>query len=213
MATDLVPTELNALAELSGAVEFGPLGLTFLREIEYGAWERLGKALQYMDSAVHWWIGDWIRYGERRWGEKYTQALNETPFQYDTLRHDVYVAERIDPGRRRPNLSWSHHQEVASLPPAVQDHWLNRAEKGQWNRETLRQRIREERARVLEAPAAGEVVELVDCPFCHGVDLDTGTEPPAFEMWRVVCRTCLARGPLMATAKAAREAWNRREEA
>ncbi len=211
MATDLVPAQLKALAEINGAVEFGPLGLTFHRDIEYGAWERLGKALQYMDSAVHWWIGDWIRYGERRWGEIYSQALEETPFKYDTLRHDVYVAERIDPGRRRPLLTWSHHQEVAGLPPAVQDRWLDQAEKGHWTRETLRQHIREERARVLEAPAA-DVVDLVDCPFCHGADLDTSTEPPAFEMWRVVCRTCLAHGPLMATAKAAREAWNKREE-
>ncbi|MFA6134427.1 MAG: LmbU family transcriptional regulator [Phycisphaerae bacterium] len=213
MTTDLVPAQLNALAELSGAVEFGPLGLTFHRDLEYSAWERLGTALQYMDSAVHWWIGDWIRYGERRWGEKYAQAIQETPYSYGTLRHDVYVAERVDPCRRRPLLTWSHHQEVASLPPEKQDEWLDQAEQEHWSRETLRQHIREERAQRQDDPAVAPVLDLVECPFCHGTDLDTSTEPPAFELWRVVCRTCLARGPLAAGARGAQVAWNRREEA
>lgn len=24
---------------------------------------------------MQWWLGDWVRYGEGRWGEKYAQAL------------------------------------------------------------------------------------------------------------------------------------------
>ena len=34
----------------------------------------------------------------------------------------------IEPVRRRTLLSWSHHQEVAGMPPDQQDEWLDKAE-------------------------------------------------------------------------------------
>jgi putative SOS response-associated peptidase YedK len=39
--------------------------------------------------------------------------------------------------RRREVLSWSHHREVAALPPAEQDEWLDRAEAEKWDRNDL----------------------------------------------------------------------------
>lgn len=58
----------------------------------------------------------------------YSQALKETDYEYDTLRHDKRVAESFKIGRRRPKLTWSHHYETASLEQDDQDKLLTRAE-------------------------------------------------------------------------------------
>lgn len=38
------------------------------------------------------------------------------------------MAERFELSRRRDNLSFGHHQEVAADPPEVADAWLDQAE-------------------------------------------------------------------------------------
>src|SRR5439155_4630154 len=53
---------------------------------------------------------------------------------------------RIEPSRRRENLSWSSHREVASLEAREQDRWLDRAERGDgpdqpWRRARLREAL------------------------------------------------------------------------
>lgn len=71
------------------------------------------------------------------YGEMYSQALGETGKEYETLAHAVWVAGQFETWRRRQNLSWSHHAEVASLEPAEQDYWLDRAETEGWTRAQL----------------------------------------------------------------------------
>jgi hypothetical protein len=91
-------------------------------------WRRVGVMLFHINRAVQWWIGDWIRYGERRYGETYTQALEATDYAEQTLMNFAYVAGAVEPSRRRENLSFSHHAEVAALPVEKQDEWLETAE-------------------------------------------------------------------------------------
>ena len=45
----------------------------------------------------------------------YSQALDETEYSYQTLANDKWVAGQIEFCRRRQNLTWSHHEVVASL--------------------------------------------------------------------------------------------------
>lgn len=75
-----------------------------------------------------WWVGDWLNYGERAYGEKYAQAMDVTGLEYDTLSSYRWVAAEIEPCLRKQKLSWSHHKEVAALEPAEQAEWLDRAE-------------------------------------------------------------------------------------
>jgi hypothetical protein len=75
----------------------------------------------------NWWVGDWIRYGSAHWGEKYAEAARVTGLDAKTLRNIAYVASRFDLSRRRDNLSWTHHAELAALVPDQQDEWLDRA--------------------------------------------------------------------------------------
>ena len=53
-------------------------------------------------------------------GEKSQEAIAETDYDYGTLVHASSAAKRIELGRRRPNLSFSHHQEVAKFTPDIQ---------------------------------------------------------------------------------------------
>lgn len=89
--------------------------------LNIGEWLGIGETLQRMERSVMWWIGDWWRYGERRYGEMASQASRDmikdaTGYSYDTVRNAGRVAEKFENGRRLPDVPWSHHQAVAALP-------------------------------------------------------------------------------------------------
>jgi hypothetical protein len=74
---------------------------------------RCDDTLKSIEQSVMWWIGDWLRFGKRRWGDRYAQAMEATERSHQTLRDAMWVANEFDLSRWRDNLSWSHHQEVA----------------------------------------------------------------------------------------------------
>jgi hypothetical protein len=98
-----------------------------------------------LGRGVGWWIGDWLRFGNAAYGERYRPATRITGYDRQTLMNLVYVASRIEPERRRERLSWSHHSEVAAFEPADQDGWLDRAERDRLSVRCLREAIRGER--------------------------------------------------------------------
>jgi hypothetical protein len=67
-----------------------------------------------------------------------------TGLAYDTLSGYAMVAGRFTIGRRRLNLSFSHHQEVFSLGSDVeQDEWLDKAAQEGWSSKELRKALSE----------------------------------------------------------------------
>jgi hypothetical protein len=71
-----------------------------------------------------------LNFGEGKYGEMYEQAIAATKLSYDHLAPAKLVAKCFEICRRRQNLSWSHHHEVAHLDdPAEQDRLLDEAEK------------------------------------------------------------------------------------
>jgi hypothetical protein len=112
------------------AVVYHPTGLVIDGVLPFEAWLSIGVRLRHIGKAIQWWLGDWVAYGEHTYGDKYAQALDATDYAYGSLANLAYVARRIDFSRRRENLSWSHHYEVAPLEPEAQDYWLDRAAPG-----------------------------------------------------------------------------------
>jgi hypothetical protein len=111
-------------------------------------WLQVGKALKEAHGATQWWIGDWLNYGERAYGEAYTQAINELGLSYGHLANLKYCANRIGISLRNENLSWNHHKIVAPLEPDEQEYWLQKAAEGNskpWSVATLRAAIRDSR--------------------------------------------------------------------
>lgn len=149
----------NAIAVTDNVI-YEATGLTLPPGLDYEAWEQIGTALQQMEKSVMWWIGDWLRYGERAYGESYTQAIETTGRSYQSCANAKYVAGRIEFSRRRENVSWSHHAEVAALEPAEQDVWLNTCEQDDISRNQLRQEV--QRAKMLASlPAPTEHANVV----------------------------------------------------
>jgi hypothetical protein len=97
------------------------------REIEFPEWAEAGRRLGAMGRCGQWGLGDWIQYGNVKFGERYTRAARITGYDVQTLMNMVYVASKFEISRRRENLSWSHHESVASLGADEQDHWLDLA--------------------------------------------------------------------------------------
>jgi hypothetical protein len=105
-------------------------------------WARDGRRLGLLTRCSPWWLGDWIRYGNTRFGEKYSRASAITGYDRQTLMNMVYVASRYEISRRRESLSWSHHETLASLEPTEQDSWLGRAVEQKLSVADLRVEIR-----------------------------------------------------------------------
>jgi hypothetical protein len=55
------------------------------------------------------------------------ESAEKIGVEYQTCRNLAWVAGEVELSRRRDNLSFSHHAEIADLPPAKQDKWLARA--------------------------------------------------------------------------------------
>jgi N6-adenosine-specific RNA methylase IME4 len=117
------------------------VGLNLPDDLPFAEWQQIGETLRGVERSLMWWIGDWLRYGERRYGEMYTQALEATDKKYQTLRDAQWVAGAFELSRRRDNLSWSHHRDVAALPREVADELLDEAERCRLSRNDLRKRV------------------------------------------------------------------------
>ena len=94
---------------------------------------------RFAGKALQWWWSDILAYGEKEYGKTYKKAVDESKFEYETLRGLKYVSQSIELFRRRNFLSWSHHAEVAALEPDEQDFWLERAERGGLPKQALTQ--------------------------------------------------------------------------
>jgi hypothetical protein len=105
-------------------------------------WCRIGSELVAVTDSSSWWIGDWLVYGHDKYPHRYRRAMADTGLDYQTLRNYAWVARAFEPSRRRDNLSFQHHMEVAALPREEQDHWLDFAVRLKWSRNVLRRQVR-----------------------------------------------------------------------
>jgi hypothetical protein len=109
----------------------------------YGQWEVALSVACGIAKNCPWWIGDLLNIGEHTYGEMFSQAAGDTGFDPAYLANLKWVCSRIELSRRREQLSFSHHQEVASLDPKDQDMWLGHAVDNKWTRAQLREAMRE----------------------------------------------------------------------
>ncbi len=108
-------------------------------DMEFQEWSHTTELLSMWVESGNWYLGDALRYGEAKWPDIYSQVMDATRMQLDTLQRASYVATKFPPERRRGHpLSWSHHRVLASLPPADQDRWLDRCEAEDLKVEQLR---------------------------------------------------------------------------
>jgi hypothetical protein len=127
---DLVrPEPLDLLRRMEAE---GKATLTSLDLGEIVEWETFAALCTWLGrlrDGTAWWIADALLHGDAVFGFEASQAeafLRRSP---ETLRRWQWVAERVPPSRRRLELSFTHHEAVASrkLAPAEQVRWLDHA--------------------------------------------------------------------------------------
>ena len=142
-----------------------PTGLRIPGMLSFDDWETTGRKLVRIHDSSCWCLGDWVVYGERSYQDRYRIAIDAVGLDYQTLRNYAWVARNVDPGRRRAELSFQHHAEVASLDVVDQQRWLETAVQGGWSRNRLRRALRAERDAARGVPTTErEVLPRVSAP-------------------------------------------------
>jgi len=121
------------------------------KDLPLETWAAMGTKLGQIHRTFRWWIADWIAGGEVIYGETYSQHSDSTGLQPEYLMILKYVASRIEPDRRKPDLSIGHHKVVAPLEPEEQDRFLAEAESRAWTRDQLAEAVRVFKAQI-ESP-------------------------------------------------------------
>src|SRR3954452_18033627 len=136
-------------------------GARFDPLLPYETWRDLGARFGTYTNAMSWWLGDWLVFGRGKYGRRYKEAIAATGLDYGTLRNYAVVARRVEPSRRRSDVSFQHHAEVCALDDEHQDSWLARAARGRWSRNELRLRLRAAAACEASVPACEASVRTV----------------------------------------------------
>ncbi|HUE14980.1 MAG TPA: hypothetical protein VMR25_12495, partial [Planctomycetaceae bacterium] len=161
-------------------VEFDP-------DITFDKWLEFGTSTKIVEDACRWQIGAWALFGERKFGEAYSQAI--TADNAETIRQRRWVYERVPAERRREDLSWSHHRAVAVLDvPEQQDELLALAHANGWTVATLNAAVKETKAtgQISQPPAPEPAAEATTLfkgknvgPSSQTPKADTPAEPAA----------------------------------
>lgn len=170
-----------------GSFTLTPTGLTAYGAPKFEEWIKCGDFIQKANKSVHFWIGDWLNFGEGLYGETYTQAMDETKYALQTLSNDKWIASRIPSSRRRENLTFSHHAEVADLEAEEQKELLDVAEKNKLNTSEFRKMVRHYKLKMdlpeltqdqlkPTDPKAFEQVQAIIDASIHTIELVEGLE-------------------------------------
>ncbi len=182
MTDPATPAALPALLDTAtGEVmpgAFSPTSLALPDGLDYGDWARYGRTISQVANASLWWLGDWWRYGQARYGgtRPYGDgraAADDASVDYGSAMNAGRVSGAFEFSRRRENLTWSHHVEVAPLDPDEADALLGDAADGGWSVRDLRTEVKaiKQRKKTLELlssmprPSAEDAdpIRLIDC--------------------------------------------------
>lgn len=132
------------------------------------AWEKLA----YVDGAIEWWTGDLWNKHPAKYGKRETYALRHG-LKPKTLSNRGWICEKCS--HRREDLSFKHHEVVASMPPADQQMWLQRAVDNTWTVKELRVAIRDDKL-LNRPPLPDGVYDVIyaDPPWQYGPENPQG---------------------------------------
>jgi site-specific DNA-methyltransferase (adenine-specific) len=171
------------------------LSLRFDPRTPYEAWIAETTGLLEVARGIQWLVGDALAFGEMMYGERAAQVYDSDRYSFETVTRMARTARAIEPGRRRPNVPFAIHADVAALPLPEQEALLNLASDQGLRRDEIRilvrqtrQRLERERAAALPAPRLTvegitlEVADAQDLPLPDAcVDLIVTSPPYALD--------------------------------
>lgn len=146
-----------------------PSGLAPLPDsLPYDEWYEIGRTLAGIRQAVQWAIGDWIRFGEAHYGEKYSQGIDLFDLSYERLRNITGTVDAFDNVPRavhlRERVPFAVFEELAPIArsaPEEAEKWLLRAEAESLTRDDIRAALR-------PSETVKKLERMVQCPHCGG---------------------------------------------
>jgi len=133
--------------------------------IDFSDWIKIGDYLKNVEGAVQFWIGDWLNYGEKVYGETYTQALEATDYTYKALSVMKWVCGKVLPESRSEGLSFKHHEVIAKLEKPEQKKYLDMADAQKMTVSQLRQAVNDSDEKVCEHSETKKIGYIV-CSKC-----------------------------------------------
>jgi hypothetical protein len=104
-----------------------PLSLDLPDTLPFDDWVSVGRRLCQGQHAINWHIGDWWAFGDHRYGERAKVAAERIfGYEFQSLADMASVSRAFETSRRREQVSFTHHREVASLPAEEADAILSR---------------------------------------------------------------------------------------
>jgi hypothetical protein len=175
-----VPTASLSPGIAIASVSLTETGLEFGDSITYDEWLSLGQSLRRLEKSVMWWIGDWIRFGEKRWGEKYTEAITVTGYSPSTLRDAAWVSSTYDLSDRSDKLPWTHYRMATALPQNERAEVLSVAHAEGWGVREVRAEVNRRKNRIGSAPSLDTcTVQDLDALIGRGAKFGTiYADPP-----------------------------------
>jgi len=162
------------LSRVAAGVEFGRSDLRITRKLTFDEWDDLGLLVREVEGAVQWWLGDWLNYGQRTYGETYKKARTLTGYDVQTLKNYAWVAKRFTPSLRKDDLPFTHYLYTAGLEDGQASTILDRAAGESWPVErtltVVRQTRQAERLRSYQQqplPKSQYQVIVADPPWEH----------------------------------------------
>ena len=124
-------------------IEATQVGLKLSKDLTFGEWRAIATSFGAALQTAAWCIGDWMVYGERKWGRQllmdgeafdpdkpsripshvFDEAVAATGLDRQTLSQYANVCRKIPMDERRIHVSFGHHRILAPLPPAKRLEW------------------------------------------------------------------------------------------
>lgn len=137
--------EVSKAAPLPAFIQATPTGLILAKDLTFEEWNAIGSSFGTALQTAAWCIGDWMCYGERKWGKQllmegaafdakkpdripshvFDSAIQSTGLDRNTLSNYASVCRKIPMEERRIKLSFGHHRLLAPLPSPQRLEWMS----------------------------------------------------------------------------------------
>lgn len=91
-------------------------------------WLKLGVLLLAVGRNINWWVGDWLLFGEHRYGDQYAQGVSLLQLDENTLRQWAWTCKVFPPEKRRWDVPFSQYHNmarVAQIAPQQADAFMD----------------------------------------------------------------------------------------
>jgi N6-adenosine-specific RNA methylase IME4 len=154
-------------------------------------WKHELLRLSHVERDSQWQQGDLYREGRKLFGSEWCRATVEASNwrgnRYSTLKTYASIARTYSPEFRRLNLSFSHHQQAASLPIDVRFALLDQAAREGWNENRMRIECR--RVRHWQPLLGNDVVDDLATLIAQGKKFHTILADPPWSWERAGGKT------------------------